>query len=533
MLALIPSAVLLLAALAIFIVQRLRPSVGYSWLIAMLATLLGTGWTVYLRWHLPQQTPVSNWLPFSQFTDSPILGLDGSSWPYMFALASLSLAVILTASARLDPLASPTAWMGVLSLSAAGILAVLSANLLTLILAWSLLDLIELVILQANSSDRSLGVQTVIGFSARVTGTVLVMVASIYNSSQQLPPTFASLPTASALLLLLACGLRLGVLPLHLGSIQGSVLRRGLGTTLRMVSAASALVVLARLPARSVPEPLAAPLLALTALASLYSAAAWASSQNELEDRPYWMIALGGFAIGCVIEGRAGASLAWGMALILSGSVLFLYSARRRQVMWIPLLALLGMSGLALTPTASGWTGLLAGSPSFSKALFLPAQALLIVGFIRSILRTGDDLAHMERWIQAIYPVGLAVLVLAQLFTGLIGWPGSLSAGVWWATPFSLLIAGAGWLAVILWRRRTGGSDAISRWYAITARRTGAFLAAFFNLSWLYRALWWIYRRLLQMIEVVTRILEGDGGVLWALVLLALFVSLIQSGLSP
>ena len=119
-------------------------------------------------------------------------------------------------------------------------LAVLSANLLTLILAWTLIDLIELVILQANSSERTLGIQTVMSFAMRVSGTVLAMVAALISRSQNLPPTFAQMPAINALLLLLAVGLRLGVLPLNLPTAQTLIVRRGLGTTLRIVPAASA-----------------------------------------------------------------------------------------------------------------------------------------------------------------------------------------------------------------------------------------------------------------------------------------------------
>jgi hypothetical protein len=53
-----------------------------------------------------------------------------------------------------------------------------------------------------------------------------------------------------------------------------------------------------------------------------------------------------------------------------------------------------------------------------------------------------------------------------------------------------------------------------------------------FNLAWLYDLLWWIYHRLLQIIQVVSEILEGEGGVLWTLVLLALLISLLQSRLA-
>ncbi len=532
MLVLLPSAVLLLAALAIFILQRLRPSVGYAYMIGTLASLVCAVGVIYLRWHLPQLLAVEGWLPFSLFTDSPIFGLDGTSWPYIFCLATTCLAVILTAAVRLQYNISPYAWVGVLALHGVGMLAVLSANLLTLILAWTLIDLIELVILQANSSEHTLGIQTVLSFAVRVSGTVLAMIAALISRSQNLPPTFAQMPAINALLLLLAVGLRLGVLPLNLPSAQTIVQRRGLGTTLRLAPAAAALVVLARLPAGSIPAPFASPLLAICAMASLYAAVVWASLGDEIRGRPYWLIALSGLAVASVIQGRPQASLAWGVALILPGCLLFLFSARGKQVLFLPALGVLAISGLPFTPAASGWAGVLAPPFQFWQVLLLLAHALLILGYVRCMIKPGEDLAHMERWIQAAYPLGLGLLVLGAVFCGLVGWPGSFNLGMWWAGPASMALAALAGIGVIFWRQRTSQETALNRWYTNALNRSANFLSNVLSLGWLYRVLWWIYRRLAQMIQILTDILEGEGGVLWAMVLLALLISLLQSRLA-
>ena len=49
------------------------------------------------------------------------------------------------------------------------------------------------------------------------------------------------------------------------------------------------------------------------------------------------------------------------------------------------------------------------------------------------------------------------------------------------------------------------------------------------NLTWLdlaYQSLWNFYRRLGQLSNLFTNILEGDGGIMWTLLFLALFISL-------
>jgi hypothetical protein len=53
---------------------------------------------------------------------------------------------------------------------------------------------------------------------------------------------------ASRFYLLLAAGLRLGVLPLHLPYASEAAIRRGFGSALRLISAGSSLILLARIP---------------------------------------------------------------------------------------------------------------------------------------------------------------------------------------------------------------------------------------------------------------------------------------------
>ncbi len=533
MIAFAPIAVLLFTAGLIAVLQRLRPGIGYTWLSGSLGGLAALGLVVYLRWRLPLQVAIPNWLPFSQFTDSPIFGLDGSSWPYALCLIAVTAAVLLTASARLSYRINPWTWVGALLVASASLLAVYSANLLTLALTWTMLDLIDLVILSSFSENHSLGTQAVIAFGLRATGMVLVILAALINRSQGIPPTFDGLPALSAMILLLAAGLRLGVLPLNLPALPDMRVRRGLGTILRMGSAASSLVVLARLPAQPFSPGLAEWLAASTALAVLYAAGMWLSAADEIVARPYWIIALAGMAVVSALRGDPRAGMAWGTALLLSGSLIFLYSAQMRGTLVLPLLGLLGVSALPFTPAAGGWLGILKGDFSVWDLCLLLAHLLLMLGYLRFAVRKGGALRDMERWVQVIYPFGLGLLVAAQWMVGTIGWAGALTMGVWWAplgTGLGLAAGGGLWF----WLSRVEVSAPQPlRWYLSSARRAGAFISAIFSLGWMYNLLWFLYRGMEQAIQVLTDILEGAGGVLWVFVLLALFASLLLSRFSP
>jgi hypothetical protein len=85
----------------------------------------------------------------------------------------------------------------------------------------------------------------------------------------------------------------------------------------------------------------------------------WLTARDELNGRPYWLITLAGMAVGCSIRGRPDAALAWGIALLLGGGCILLFSARRRSMMFIPVLVLLGLTGTAFHAFRQrlGWTG--------------------------------------------------------------------------------------------------------------------------------------------------------------------------------
>jgi hypothetical protein len=526
--AFVPIGLLLLASLGIALMQRLRPSVGWSWLAGSTAALAAFVVMLLLRWRLPQQVIVSSWLPFSQFTDSPIFALDGTSWPYAFCLTAMILAVMLTASARLGYQINPWAWTGALLTVALGLLAVYSANFLTIALAWTAIDLLEVIILSGYSPNRVLGVQAVIAFAARVTGMALVILAALVNRSQGFPPTFSALPALSALFLLLASGLRLGVLPLNLPMLPDLGVRRGLGTVLRMSGAAASLVVLARLPAQTFSPRLTALLLVMTVLGVLYAVIGWLNARNEITARPYWVIALAGFAVFSTLRGDPVGGMAWGTAALLSGSIIFLYSARSRLSWLLPVLGLIGFSTLPFTPAAAGWVGLMRQPWSGWEIFLLPAHLLLLLGYLRHAFHPGDELRNMERWIQTAYPAGLILLIAAQWVIGLIGWPGSLSVGVWWAALYS-----GGGLAVtsgvaVMLRRRKAGTSPSARFYRETGQKAARLFTRILSLNWLYNLLWLVFRRVEQGLQIVNEMLEGEGGLLWVFVLLALFVSLLQ-----
>jgi hypothetical protein len=128
-----------------------------------------------------------------------------------------------------------------------------------------------------------------------------------------------------------------------------------------------------------------------------------------------------------------------------------------------------------------------------------------------------------------VYPFGLLVLVATAWLAAFLSWPDALGLERWWASLSAVLLATAGWFGLrwlLPWwtnhQEQTG-------WVSALAKPLGRLLNSLLRLDWLYRLGAWLYLLVQRWIQSLTAILEGEGGVLWVLVLLALLVSLMQT----
>jgi hypothetical protein len=508
-----------LAALAIGVLRVMRRPFSYSWLAAALGALLAWGSVFAWRLELPALVLENAWLPLTIFRAVPTLRVDEVAWVYGLALSSLALAVILAAPAQSTGV-SPAAWLGTLGLAAFGMLAFLAGNPLTLVMVWTALDLLELFNTLRLARKPELSERAVTSFGIRALGTGFVLWASATNGAPLV--SFEAVSPESGLFLLLAVGLRLGVLPLHLTYRSEPALRRGMGTVLRLAIASSSLVLLARLPVGLLaPDALAPFLQFLLVLALLYGAWKWLSASDELSARPYWILAVGALAVLAALRGNPIGSAAWGVALILFGGLVFLYSSRQSLFTLALGIFGLGMLSLPFTLTATTWLGESPFDWVFWPFL-IAGQVMLLVGFARHLWHTSEsELASLPRWAQSAYPLGLALLAAMIVLVGLWGWPGALQVGLW---PVGLAV---GLLSLVIlaawWRISEFGALAENIPFRGTSDSRLARGMDIFGAG-----LWGLYRSLRRLAGFLSGLLEGDGGLLWTILVLVLLLLWFQ-----
>ncbi|HEY9152068.1 MAG TPA: hypothetical protein VIN60_04215, partial [Anaerolineales bacterium] len=145
MLILITALLLFLTALAVVILQIMRPEFRLTWLTSVGGALLA--WISVLLWqtNMPLSFNLLAWKPTSLFSESPSFTAETIIWPYALSLVTLAVSILLTASVN-ETFTSAFAWAGSLTLCGLGLLAITASNPLTLALVWAALDLTELII---------------------------------------------------------------------------------------------------------------------------------------------------------------------------------------------------------------------------------------------------------------------------------------------------------------------------------------------------------------------------------------------------
>ena len=526
----LPVGFILAAAVVVYALRNLKRGVGYAWFTAFLTSLLAWGGILALHWVNLPPVEITPWRPFNQtLADQIIFHLDGISWPYAMVLVGLNLAVIFTSPVRFQSGSSPFTWAINLAFTAFGLLGLLATSPIALVIAWMVIDLMELIYLLSSHVEARFNSEIIVSFSARLTGTFLVLVALVLSRSNGAPLTFETAGPLEGLLILVAVAFRMGLLPVNLAVFRQLPVQRSTASTALIILQLTGLIPLARLtgtPALQTWGPL---FTTLTVLASFYGAILWLASRDELVGRPYWSLAMGGLAVLTALSGQDLLSLVWGLLFTTVGGVLWLYTVRGRGFAILPIFALLSLSALPFTPAALAWPS--ATDQPGNRILMLLIVFILSLGYIRHAWRPEPKPAEIENWGLLTYSIGLFSLAGSAWLITILGMPDGLSVG-WW--PGGVIIIGLTAGGAVLLNRGfgfSGQAESQQTWYSTMLRQVGNGLASFLRLGWLYKLFDGIFRVIQFFLLTLESVFEGDGGVLWSLLILALLLTVLGSGI--
>lgn len=508
--------ILIVSPAALFAIQRMRARSGLIWLAAALTA--GIGWVLVLTlsWQLPVEIPWPVWGEIQGLYGGPVWFLvDGVSWSLGLAVCTLAFASVLASLADSSP---PQVWelSGILFFAGVGLTAVFAGSVAALLLAWTASDLTELAVLLGQVRNRRESERVVVALSGNLMGSLFFLLGAALTRQPDFSLT--AIPGGAGVWMILAAGFRLGVLPAQPPFLPSRALPSDLGALVRLAPAASAVVLLARAAAGSVQSNGAIILLVFAGLSAIYGAVNWLVLQDLYGARPFWRIGVSSLAAAAALLALPGAVIAWGHTLIFGGGLVFLSGAVGGGLFWLFALASLLMFGLPYTPS---WEAslLVTDGGLIWGGLTIIAAVLLLAGYLEKMKAGEPAPGEPVRGVRALGIAGPVLITASFMFAGLAPIVlGDLPQGSWWV---GFLVAGLTYL---------GGR-------LITAQDLRRLLPEgevrpLLNLAVLYRAVWRLYRLTARAVVFLTRILEGRSAILWAILLLALLVTLIaQTGL--
>ncbi len=211
-------------------------------------------------------------------------------------------------------------------------------------------------------------------------------------------------------------------------------------------------------------------------------------------------------------------------------------SLRNRNLLPIILIGLINFSALPFSPTWQGTDIYIRNSASAQALppyyfylftfLLLLIQSLLLAGYIKHSLRgvypaTTNRSEHIERWVWFIYPISLVSIVGTHILIGILLVPdlSSLAFPAWIMGAAASVIAGMIWYVSLRYQQPVASSPKIT---------PARIRMEEYSFDWLYRLVGRIFRAISKFVTLLSTILEGEGGLLWALVLFALIFVFLQ-----
>jgi hypothetical protein len=504
----------LVTALTLVLLWVFRPGFSFAWPIAVIGTFLA--WISVFLWqiNLPDKLILFNFEYQKVITYSISLASNGVNFPYAVGISSLVMAAFFTSAMKARE-ANPLSWVTILLLSILGLIAVLAENPLTLVIAWSFMDLAGLISSLNSSDDPIFSERAVFSYSARVIGTGLVLWAGILSTPSFGDP-FTQPPIQQNLGVIIILGVIFRSFALFLPHpySKDAAIRNEYEATYKLISAAATLVMLSHVK-MNISTPLISSLLiliiAITGLISVYS---WLRNPREIFNQSNWIMGLISLSISVTLMGNPLGSVAWGSACLFAGGLLFLYSHRNRVLTVTLLIAAYILSSLPFSLTATGWSENI--SKFWMTLIFLiPLQSLFTAGYVRSIVREEKgNLDNQPRWVNVFYPMGLVLLGLSGLVLGMTGWDGASQIGAWIPAVIAAVLT---LIVSFVLIRIPIPAPLDSRLLKRPVAWVGNFIA-----------IWWgLYHTLRRLLDILTTTFEGDGGILWTILFLIVFISIL------
>lgn len=479
-----------------------------------------------IEWLLLILIRIENFTPFVaagwfSIGDTPVirqLHIVEANWPLAFAFVSTIPTFLLTGIARLDVRRDLRYWSAGILYISIGFLAVLTADLWSVVIFWTALDLLEVFYQLVVFNEQEQG-QFQRSLIIRFLGSLLLVFATASLSSSSINPSLGGLSGSGGALVFVAAFLHSGILPLKQTAATDHspqsewILKRLIKLVILMASfsiliyfpnAAFSFIVLAALKVSS--------------FLLVFRIGLDGITRTEKVTESEWFLFLAGFIVFLYLNS---ANLEfWLPALYLPSAFLIVHTLRSRSTPLFPLLMILMVSGLPYTVNAVLSRAFLFEEFRLSILWIIPPWVFFLMHFYGKSVQREKELSDIESIYQIVYLLGLLQLILT---TGVISVkylvPAQSEFALWWIGVIVLSL-----LTGLIMLRKNGK---LKLPFSSKTDSSGSAMSIL-SLDWIFSSGSGIERRLKTLAASLSNMFEGAGGFLWALVLLVMILTVLR-----
>ncbi len=511
----IPVFILLVFAVLLQILGRARFNLAQAWIFTLVGAFLAWFSYIFLK-----VASIGHWqasyLGLKGAPDYLIsFAIDDKNWVFGFLLLSLLIAVLLVDAGRFSGKNNLIAWTGALVVCASGLLASLSSSLIAFLANSVLLDAVILFSLLSTQRKEEPAKTALIDFSQRVLGLLLIFLGLGIDGE---PRPF---------LLITGLVLRTGsVVPAE--DVRAPLpIRQNLLALMLLAVPISTMAFMAR-----VDTPVAAfsgrqVLLVLACLLALARLIRFLNDKKAAQHPQVWVDFFSGLAVIPFVLGRPDVLVPLAVVVVVLGSLRALIEEPIAGLKLTLMVLEMAFIGLPYTPSNGLWLSALqpaAGQWPLVYDLLLLAGLLFV---LHSFFPTKKTASHSDQWVKLFFGASPMFLVVIPWF--LIIWVKPQNSSI-----LSLVWPGITLVLYLLFLFVTPLLKKVqSRSVLLKLQKSFGGIVIFtgkiLSFDWLIRLVRDIYWLIFNIVNMIARIIEGEGGLLWAFVFLILISTILIS----
>lgn len=497
---------------------------AYIWMMLVSISLIL--WLLLLVFPKDRFSPliISNWFRFGDTVISLRFALTSRNWILAISLLAFNLAFFLTGIARLNVRTDLKYWIIQLVLIALSFLAVLSADLWSVVLFWTALDLLDLVFHRIISKE--IGGNT---YFQKITFKFLGSMLLIWNiaalSGSGFNPLIDGLvASTSNTSLFLAAFLHSGIFPLKTEPGKNSEGESGklLKSAFSVINFVVSFSLIISLPAPELPLLLSFFISLISYFIIISSMIHWVLNKDLEVSLKFLLIGEAGVFIFLYFSG-ATQYITYRLALItLSVLWLVLFTRRGKNLAVFPVINIFFASGLPISLIAFGPRGFIGSEFSLGLVVLIVMQVLFFLGYLKHVFEKNEEFNDLEVWYQAAYLAGLFLPLLsiaAIIFNSMSSLANEIQ--YWWVGAIVATLASIGFFY-------TKRKKFFNKSPQYTSEAKMVWLWKFLTFEWFFKIISFIKDMIGNFINGFSGLLEGEGGILWALVLLLLILTVLR-----